>query len=137
VAAGVTGVFVLGSQAFASFFDFGLYIPANMLAAAAVMGVVSYQAHSLPKRRKFKSWIGCRLPNFAVSLVLVLLFGTSTAVSLDLYRRWVTQTIIRTPYVEDQRLERQDHAIGGSDATLTECPGFQPPGVPLDGEVEG
>lgn len=102
VAAGVVGVFLLGSQAFASFFDFGLYIPANMLAAAVVMGIVSYQAQSLPKRRKFKSWLGWRLPNFAVSLALVLLFGATTAVSLDLYRRWVTQTIIRTPYVEDQ-----------------------------------
>ena len=102
VAAGVTGMFVLGSQAVASFFDFGLYIPANMLAAAAVMGVVCYQAHSMPKRRKIKSWIGWRLPNFAVSLVLVVLFGAATAVSLDLYRRWVTQSIVRQPYVVDR-----------------------------------
>ncbi|MCH2180445.1 MAG: O-antigen ligase family protein [Mariniblastus sp.] len=102
IAAGVTGIFVIGSQAFASFFDFGLYIPANMLAAAAVMGVVGYQAQSMPKRHKFKSWIGWRLPNFAVSLVLVVLFGATTAVSLDLYRRWVTQSIIRQPYVEDR-----------------------------------
>ena len=102
VAAGVTGIFVLGSQAVASFFDFGLYIPANMIAAAAVMGVVCFQAHIMPSRHKMKSWIGWRVPNFAVSILLVVLFGATTAVALDLHRQWVTQAIIRQPFTVDQ-----------------------------------
>ena len=95
IAAGVTGTFVLGSQAVASFFDFGLYIPANMLAAAAVMGAVCFQAHATPTRHKMKSWIGWRSPNFIVSMVLVVLFGAVTATSLDLYRKATVQNVIK------------------------------------------
>ncbi len=103
IAAGVAGVFVLGSQAVASFLDFGLYIPANMIAAASVMGVVCFQSHSLPSRYKIKSWLGWRAPNFLISIVLVVLFGATTAVALDFHRRWVIQSIIRQPIVKDQR----------------------------------
>jgi tetratricopeptide (TPR) repeat protein len=46
-AVGIAGLFALASQAIASFFDFGLYIPANMLLFALVCGVVAGCAANL------------------------------------------------------------------------------------------
>lgn len=43
-ALGIAGTFALSSQAIAAFFDFGLYLPANMLLLAAICGAVCGRA---------------------------------------------------------------------------------------------
>ena len=49
-ALGVAGVFALSSQAIHAFFDFGLYIPANLLLLALLCGALSGRAAQLARR---------------------------------------------------------------------------------------
>ena len=55
LAAGLLGLFVLSAVGVASIFDFGLYLPANMLAMAAVVGAVCGNAHWQAQRSARKS----------------------------------------------------------------------------------
>ena len=87
VGAGLCGVFLLWSQAVASFFDFGFYIPANMLAMSCVVGVLAYYAHSMAYRLKQKTFLRFQFPNSFVQVILIVMFAACTAVSLDLNRK--------------------------------------------------
>ena len=87
VGVGLCGVFLLWSQAVASFLDFGFYIPANTLAMASIVGVLAYYAHSMAYRLKQKSFLRFQFPNSFVQVTLIVLFASCTAVSLDLNRK--------------------------------------------------
>ncbi|MEM7454033.1 MAG: O-antigen ligase family protein [Planctomycetota bacterium] len=88
VGTGVLAVFLLSSQAVASFFDFGFYIPANMLLMAVMTGAIAYQAHALGGRLKKGSWLKFQLPNYFIQVVLLLVFAGVTFAAIDFYRRW-------------------------------------------------
>ncbi len=87
VSVGIVGVFLLWSQAVASFLDFGFYIPANTLAMACTIGVVACFAHSIAHRLKQQSWLRGQFPNQLVQVMLVVVFAATTLVSLDLNRK--------------------------------------------------
>ena len=87
VGSGLAGVFLLWGQAFASFLDFGLYIPANVVGMSCIMGVVGYYAHSMAYRLKQKSFLRFQLPNSLVQAVLVVAFAGLTIVGMDLNRK--------------------------------------------------
>lgn len=87
VSSGLAGVFLLWGQAFASFLDFGLYIPANVIGMSCIIGVVGYYAHSMAYRLKQKSFLRFQLPNTFVQGVLVVVFASLTMVGMDLNRK--------------------------------------------------
>ena len=87
VSAGLAGVFLLWGQAFASFFDFGHYIPANLLGVASTLGVISYYAHSMAYRLKHKSFMRFQVPNSFVQGMLVVVFAACVIVGMDLNRK--------------------------------------------------
>ena len=92
VSIGLTGVFLLATQAFASTFDYGFYMPANMIGMAVVVGVFAYHAHSMAHRLKGKSWLGYEVPNSVVQTLLVIVFGGLTMACMDLsYTSQVTR----------------------------------------------
>ena len=104
VSCGVAGVFVLWSQAVASFFDFGFYIPANTLAMGCTIGVVSCYAHSMAYRLKQKSFLRFQFPNRFVQLILVGLFAFCTVVTLDLNRKSRIEALKLPPVLEPDTL---------------------------------
>lgn len=87
IGVGLMGIFLISSQAVASFFDFGFYIPANMLALAVVFGFVSFHAQSLGNRLKKKSWIRLQLPNLAIQALVIVLFGCTCLVAYELHKQ--------------------------------------------------
>lgn len=87
VSSGLAGVFLLWGQAFASFLDFGLYIPANVVGMSCIMGVIAYYAHSMAYRLKQKSFLRFQFPNAIVQVVLVVTFAGLTIVGMDLNRK--------------------------------------------------
>lgn len=97
IGAGTFGVFLLSSQATASMFDFGLYIPANLLQLSVLVGALAYQAQSLGGRLKKKSWLRFDTPNFLVQPLLLLLFAGLTLAGLSFYRYAQLDTVMRRP----------------------------------------
>lgn len=95
VGVGTMGVFLVFSQAVASVFDFGFYIPANLLLLSVLVGFVGYHAHSMAVRLKKKSWLQYELPNGIVQVFVLLLFAATTMVALDLYRRAGVDSLMR------------------------------------------
>ncbi len=87
VSVGVLGVFLVLSQACASFVDFGLYIPANTLTFAVLIGFIAFHAHSLAGRLKKGNWLRFQMPNMVVQAVLLIVFGGTTLACLDLNRQ--------------------------------------------------
>ena len=67
-ALGVAGMFALSSQTIHAFFDFGLYLPANMLLFASLCGVVCGRAASLEQRSPTESGWTTRMISLLVSL---------------------------------------------------------------------
>ena len=95
IAVGTMGAFLLISQAVASVFDFGFYIPSNMLLLAMLVGFLGYHAHSLAGRLKSRSWLEFKCPNYLVQVAVLILFGGTTMVALDLHRRASLDTLMR------------------------------------------
>jgi tetratricopeptide (TPR) repeat protein len=93
VGVGLMGTFIISSQAVASFFDFGFYIPANMLALAVVFGFLSFHAQSLGNRLKKKSWIRLQLPNLAIQTLVIVLFGCTCLVAYELHKQAKVESI--------------------------------------------
>ena len=83
VAVGTAGVFLVFSQGVASMVDFGLYLAANMLTLAVLVGFVAYHAHSLSNRLKKRSWLQFQFPNLFVQVVLLLVFAGATLTVVD------------------------------------------------------
>lgn len=86
IGAGTLGVFLLASQAAASFFDFGLYIPANMLLMSVLVGTLGYQSHALAGRVKKKNLLRFEFPKVLSQGLALLLFAALTITAIDLYR---------------------------------------------------
>lgn len=84
---GAMGVFLVLSQAVASIFDFGFYIPANLLLLSVLFGFIGYHAHALAIRLKKRSWLQYQFPNVAVQAMVLVLFAGATIVAIDLHRR--------------------------------------------------
>ncbi len=85
VSLGVAGVFLSVSGAIAAFFDFGLYIPANMLLMSVLVGFISYHSQALAGRLKKQTWLRFQTPNVVVQVALLCVFAGVTAASLDLH----------------------------------------------------
>lgn len=95
VALGAAGVFLLVSGAVAAFFDFGLYIPANMLLMAVMVGFISYHAQALAGRLKKRTWLRFQTRNVAVQIILLCVFAGVTAAALDLYGKAELKTAMK------------------------------------------
>lgn len=87
IGVGTMGMFMVFSEATASTFDFGMYIPANMLLMAVLMGTLGYQSHAFAGRLKRKSWLQRSVPNAYVQVVVLLLFAGGVVTALELNRR--------------------------------------------------
>ena len=68
VSVGLAGVFLLSSQAVASTFDYGFYMPSNMIGMAAVVGLFAYHSHSIARRLKGHSWLRYEVSNSVVQV---------------------------------------------------------------------
>ena len=86
IAVGLMGVFLISSQAVASFFDFGFYIPANTLGLSVVLGFLGFHAQSFGSRLKKPSWLRLQVPNVAISTIVLVLFGTICLVAYSLHQ---------------------------------------------------
>jgi len=103
IAVGTMGAFLLFSQATASVFDFGFYIPANMLLLSVLVGFLAYHAQSLAGRLKKKSWLQFKSPNYIVQVFVLILFAGVTMVALDLHRRAGLDVLMRPRAVHFDR----------------------------------
>ncbi len=81
---GTCGVFCVFSQAIVSFFDFGLYIPSNLLLFSVLIGFLGYHGHSLATRLKESSWLRCSTPNFLVQAIVLILVFCAIMATLEL-----------------------------------------------------
>ena len=95
---GVATLFVTVSVAIASFFDFGLYLPANMLLMSLFCGFSAYHAQSLGSRLKKRSWLSLETPNSIVQILLLIIFAGLAMFALDFYRKCEIQTVVRGEY---------------------------------------
>jgi Flp pilus assembly protein TadD/O-antigen ligase len=86
LAAGLIGVFVLTGVATASFVDFGLYLPANMCAMAAVVGMICGNAHWHAQRLKIKTWLRYASPNWLTAVIGLVVFASSVYFALQFYQ---------------------------------------------------
>ena len=84
---GVTGVFLATAVPIASAFDFGIYHPANMVAAAALTGFIAYQSQSLAGRLKDKTWLRFETSNWLVQTIALIMFAMVVVSWLNLMRR--------------------------------------------------
>ncbi|QEG23787.1 O-antigen ligase family protein [Mariniblastus fucicola] len=92
---GVASLFVTVSVSVASFFDYGLYMPANMLLMSLFCGFVAYHAQSLSSRLKKKNWLRLETPNGIAQLLLLVTFAAIAMFALDFYRKWQIQSVVR------------------------------------------
>jgi tetratricopeptide (TPR) repeat protein len=95
VGIGVAGLFTSVSVAVASIFDFGLYIPANMLLMSLFCGFLAYHAQSLSTRLKKTNWLRFETPNSVAQLLLLVTFAALATFALDFYRKWQIQSAVR------------------------------------------
>jgi O-antigen ligase/tetratricopeptide (TPR) repeat protein len=95
VGVGAMGIFLLSSQAAASLFDFGFYVPSNMILMATLVGMLGYQAHAFSARLKKAHWLRHRFSNRLIQFGLLFIFGGLTVSTLDLYRHSKIDTLIR------------------------------------------
>ena len=103
IAVGTMGVFLLFSQAVASMFDFGFYIPANLLLLSVLVGFLAYHAQSLAGRLKSKSWLEFMMPNYIVQVLILMLFAGTTMVALEYHRRAGLDSLMRPRAVHIDR----------------------------------
>ncbi len=98
---GIVGIFMLSGQAIAVLFDFGLYIPANMLLFALLCGAVSGRAAELAKRERSAER---RLPTILLALpggrwvttsLAALLLAANVLGCLEIRRAAATEVALR------------------------------------------
>jgi len=75
IATGTMCIFLLSSQAAASIFDFGWYIPANALTLSVMVGAIGFQAHSLAGRLRKKTPLQIGLPGLVIKGLSLALFS--------------------------------------------------------------
>jgi len=116
IVAGTLGGVALGSQAVAAFFDFGLYIPANTMTFAVVMGCVAGQAQYQALRDPLETRLASRgFGPLSVPLLLLLMGGSILGLS-EFYR----QGQLESALLRAQVLRRQEHRsdLGEMDRSL-------------------
>jgi O-antigen ligase len=86
VAAGTLGSVALGSQAVAAFFDFGLYMPANALTFAVLMGAIAGQAQYYASRDPDESSLARQGWGPVGTLLLLVLMVGGILGALQYYR---------------------------------------------------
>jgi O-antigen ligase/tetratricopeptide (TPR) repeat protein len=74
VGVGVFGAFLISGQTVAAIFDFGWYIPANMVLFATGVGVIGFHAQSLAVRHKKTSWLQVQCPPYLYQVVILSTF---------------------------------------------------------------
>lgn len=104
IGVGTMGIFLLSSQAAASLFDFGLYVPANMILMAALVGLLGYQAQAFAARLKKSNWLRYRLSNRILQVGLLIAFGGLTISAMNLYRHSVIDQLVRRDIKMAKRL---------------------------------
>lgn len=88
---GVLGSVALGSQAVAAFFDFGLYLPANTLTFAVLMGAVAGQAQHYARRETEASVMTTWGWGRVAPLLVLVLLGAGIVGALQYYRLGQTE----------------------------------------------
>jgi tetratricopeptide (TPR) repeat protein len=117
VGIGVAGLFTTVGVSLASFFDFGLYIPANMLMMSLFCGFVAYHAQSLSSRLKKKGWLYHETPNWIAQILFLVTFAALSMFALDFWRKWQIQSVARGDYpyrtfsLDNPDLEKTDEMI--------------------------
>jgi len=86
VAAGTLGSVALGAQAVSAFFDFGLYMPANTITFAVLMGAVAGQAQYHGQRDRDREPAARWGWGLASSPLLLVLLGAGIVGALQLFR---------------------------------------------------
>ncbi len=126
IGVGTMGVFVVFSQAVVSCFDFGLYIPSNMLLFAVLIGFLAYHSHALAGRLKKQSWLRFLVPNYLVQVIILVLFAGGTMVAMDLFRRSALDRLMIPRSVQLNRfnmdLKQADARIAAITARIQRTP---------------
>lgn len=91
---GVMGMFLISSQAIASLFDFGFYIPSNLIGLSVLFGFMAYHAQSLGGRVKHQ-WLHFELSRDWVLGIGILLFGGLCLIAVDLFSRSMIQNQLK------------------------------------------
>lgn len=86
VGTGVFAALLICGQLLAAIFDFGWYIPANMVLFAAGMGVVAQQAHGLADRLKKRSLLRFGCPNWFCQILILGSFLLTMFVAYNLFQ---------------------------------------------------
>ena len=92
---GVAGIFTTVSVAVASVFDYGLYMPANMLLMSIFCGFLAFHAQSLSTRLKKRNWLHVETKNGIAQMLLLVVFAALATFALDFYRKWQIQAAVR------------------------------------------
>ncbi len=82
----LVGVFLIVSQSVVAIFDFGLFIPSNMVAMALVCGMLAGQAHSLADRLRKRYYFRFNFPLSLNMLMLLLAFSAGLYCAMDALR---------------------------------------------------
>ena len=93
ICVGVMALFLVSSQVTAGCFDFGWYVPANMLFGSVLIGIVSQQTNSLASRIKKPSLLRFALPGWFGRLLLLAVFAICIVVTSDLYQESVFESV--------------------------------------------
>ena len=116
IGVGLMGVFLISSQAVASFFDFGFYIPANTLGLAVILGFLGYHAQALGGRLKKASWLRLQVPNVVISSIVLVLFGATCLVAYGMHQRASIQSLSKRPRIS--QLTRDNMTLAQSKERL-------------------
>ena len=94
---GTVGIFLTTAIPIASALDIGIYMPANMIAVAALSGFLAYQAQSLAGRLKDRTLLRFETPNWFVQTIALLIFAVVVVSWLNLMHRASIGNITKLP----------------------------------------
>lgn len=114
VAIGTAGTFLVSGQVIAGSFDFGWYVPANLILAAVLVGIVAFQSHFLASRLRKATALRLSVPAWAGRLISLGVFALTVLVGLDLFQMANYQAIIT------RRLDQADVLSLGREVTNRE-----------------
>ncbi len=126
VGIGTAAVFLIFTQIFASIFDYGLYVGANLVLFSVLIGFVCCHAHYLAGRLKKFSWLKYTMPNYIVQGIVLVMFAMGFVAFLGLFRLAKMDALMRPKAKHFDRvemdLEQTDHRIEGLAKLLTDSP---------------
>lgn len=114
--AGVLGSVAIGSQAVSAFFDFGLYLPANSLTFAVLMGAIAGQAQNYARRDSESPGVMAAGWGRLAPVLVLLMLGVGIVGALQHYRMGQTEDALllaKTVREKDRTaaIEEVDQAI--------------------------